>query len=94
MNGYFVSKVHLNISTYILRQSWRPTIGPDMLWGMHSLVSRLVTTRATQQQKLLVRLIIHPVVWGAIIMFLRHVGRHLGAYDTDLMSDRYSNAGK
>lgn len=81
-------------SSYVLLQRSVPATCPDMLWGMRSVVFRLVTTRATQQQKLLVRLIIHPVVWGAMIMFLRHVGRHLGADDTDFESDRPCNATK
>lgn len=39
---------------------------------------RLVTSHATQQQKLFVRLILHPLIWGTIIALYRHIGRHLG----------------
>lgn len=39
---------------------------------------RLVTTRATPAQKLLVRLVIHPTIWIFMTMYVRHVGRHIG----------------
>lgn len=42
------------------------------------LLNRLVTTRATPTQKLLVRLVIHPSIWIVVTMYFRHLGRHIG----------------
>lgn len=43
-------------------------------------LDRLVTTRATPTQKLLVRLVIHPSIWVVVTMYFRHLGRHIGGY--------------
>ena len=44
------------------------------------VLDRLVTTRATPTQKLLVRLVIHPSIWVVVTMYFRHLGRHIGGY--------------
>ena len=52
-----------------------------LLWyhtNGRALQRRLITSRATSQQKLLVRLVIHPIIWAALTMLIRHVGRHIG----------------
>ena len=41
-------------------------------------MDRIVTARATAQQLLLTRLVIHPVIWGLITLLFTHTARHIG----------------
>ena len=42
------------------------------------LLRRIVTARATAQQLLVTRLVIHPAIWGMITMLFTHTARHIG----------------